>query len=61
MNGIQSYSELAGADRGVTLARLSKTDNARRCFEHAIRVDPRNRIAAENLKVLGRDGPPAPR
>ena len=54
---LDSRNAPAWANLGVTLARLGKTDEARRCFERALRVDSGNRIAAENLKTLGRDGP----
>ncbi len=54
---LESRNAPAWANLGVVLARLGETAEARRCFEHALRVDPRNRIAAENLKTLGGDGP----
>jgi tetratricopeptide (TPR) repeat protein len=58
---LDSRNAPARANLGVTLARLGETFDARRCFERAIREEPANRIAAENLKALGRDGPPPPR
>jgi len=48
------------ANLGVAVARLGDTSGARRCFERALRYEPRNRIATENLKALGRNGPPPP-
>jgi tetratricopeptide (TPR) repeat protein len=51
----------AWANLGVARARLGETAEARRCFERALRFDPGNGIAAENLRTLSRDGPRPPR
>jgi Flp pilus assembly protein TadD len=58
---LDSRNAPAWANLGVAVARLGDATEARRCFERALRYDPGNRTAAENLKALGRDGPPAPR
>ena len=58
---LDSRNAPAWVNLGVVLARLGDNAEARRCFERALRCDPGNRLAAENLKTLGRDGPPPPR
>lgn len=58
---LDSRDATAWANLGVAHARLGETAKARRCFERALRDDPGNGIAAENLKTLGREGPPSPR
>ena len=58
---MDSHNAPAWANLGVALARLGETDEARRCFERALRCDPGNRIAAENLKALNPGGRPPPR
>jgi tetratricopeptide (TPR) repeat protein len=58
---LESHNAPAWANLGVALARLGETDEARRCFDRALRYDPGNRIAAENLKTLNRGGSPPPR
>ena len=58
---LDSRNPPAWANLGVAVARLGDTAEARRCFQRALRYDPRNRVATDNLKALGRDGPPPPR
>ena len=47
----------AWANLGVAIAKLGDATEARRCFERALRVDPGNRTATENLRALGRKLP----
>jgi len=54
-------STLRRSSLGVVFARVGDPAEARRCFDRALRYDPRNRVATDNLKALGRDGPPPPR
>jgi len=58
---LDSRNAPAWANLGVALARLGETAEAHRCFRRALRHDPGNRIAAENLKTLNRGGSPPPR
>jgi tetratricopeptide (TPR) repeat protein len=51
---LDSRSSPAWANLGVALARLGASAEARRCFERALRYDPQNNIAAQNLFTLGR-------
>lgn len=57
---LESRNAPAWANLGVARARLGETEEARRCFVRALRCDPDNKIAAENLRTLGQDGPPPP-
>jgi len=43
----------AYVNRGVARWKLGKLANARRDFEHALRLEPGNREAAANLRQLG--------
>ncbi len=54
---LDSRNAPAWANLGVALARLGKCAEAKDCFDRALRVDPNNRVAAENLKALGSNGP----
>jgi tetratricopeptide (TPR) repeat protein len=58
---LDSRNSPAWANLGVTLARLGEIADARHCFERALRYDPTNSIAAQNLRTLGGSGPPSPR
>lgn len=51
---LDSRSSPAWVNLGVALARLGASAEARRCFERALRYDPQNNIAAQNLFTLGR-------
>lgn len=53
---LESRNAPAWANLGVALARLGEIADARDCFENALRHDPTNRIAAENLRALERGG-----
>jgi Tfp pilus assembly protein PilF len=57
---LDSRNSPAWANLGVALARLGEIADARDCFEHALRYDPANSIAAQNLRTLGGDGSPPP-
>lgn len=48
----------AWANLGVAHARLGETEKARRCFQRALRSDPANLVAAENLRSLDPGGSP---
>lgn len=41
-------------NRGVALSRLGRLDDAKDCFEEALRLDPKNRRALVNLRALDR-------
>jgi len=58
---LDSRNAPAWANLGVAVARLDDTAEARRCFERALRYEPHNRIANDNLKALGPERPPPPR
>lgn len=55
---LDSSDASAWANLGVALARLNETAEARRCFERALRSDPANIVAAENLRSLDLAGSP---
>jgi tetratricopeptide (TPR) repeat protein len=57
---LDSRNSPAWANLGVALARLGEIADARDCFEHSLRYDPANSIAAQNLRTLGGDGSPPP-
>jgi tetratricopeptide (TPR) repeat protein len=52
---LDSRNAPAWVNLGVSLARLGDTAKALRCFGRALRFDPGNRIAVENLRILGHE------